>query len=181
MRVFLHANDVEEESGLQFRVGNVRLLIPQTGGPNESLVFGRLSGVVFGNEGGFVDDSLPGLSAPLPSFDDREHLGLGHRLDLGNGHLPFACIFLSLLLDHVRQNLVAVGSLSVHQEGRDRDVVLFLLLGSDVLFLVGLDGLLDVDLLLVPLLVEDLRLDSPQLLGLLGYFFVKPTLFFASC
>ena len=42
----------------------------------------------------------------------------------------------------------------------------------------GLDFLVKLDLLLVPLFVEDLPLDSPEFLRLLGDLLVLPGLFF---
>ena len=86
--------------------------------------------------------------------------------DCGDGHLPLARLLLALLLDHGADGLGLGLLLPVQQVGGDRAGVL----GSlrrllALLLLVRLDRLLHLDLLPEPLLVVDLGLEPPELLG----------------
>lgn len=45
------------------------------------------------------------LTSSLARFEDLEHLVLRYGPDLGQGHLPFACLLFPLLLYGVAQNL----------------------------------------------------------------------------
>mmetsp|Transcript_15303 Transcript_15303/g.43764 ORF Transcript_15303/g.43764 Transcript_15303/m.43764 type:complete len:306 (+) Transcript_15303:253-1170(+) len=166
LRVLFHAHHVEAEGHLQFRVGDVRLLEPERGGPDVALVLGWLPCEVVADKGDLVDDALPSLLLPLPGAEDLEHLVLCHGLHLRDWHLPLPGLLLPLLLDHVGQHLRPPHLLAVEEVRRHgAGLGLVVVRGLRVLLLVGLDRLLHRRLLHIPLLGEELRLDAAQLLG----------------
>lgn len=149
-------------------MGHVCVFEPEAHGPDESLVFWRLSGEVFTDEADLVDSALPALALTLARTDHLEHLGLGHRLDLLHRHRPLASLLLALLLDHISQHLGVPLLVPVHEIGRDCALLDVLYSALGVLFLMLLDGLLHLYFLLEALLIEELSLEALQCLGLLG-------------
>ena len=140
----------------------------KSSGSDEPFVFRGFTGEVVADEGDFVDEALPGLLLALTGSEDLEHFVLRHGLDLLNGHFPLAGLLLSLLLNHIAQHLSPVHFVPVQQIGGDGSVFLLLFLGEGrFLLLVGLDVLLHLYLLLVPLLRVELTLYSVQSLRLL--------------
>lgn len=149
-------------------MSHVGILEPETHRTNESLMFWRLSGEVLTNEANFVDSPFPAFSLAFSRADDLEHLCFSHRLDLLDGDSPLACLFLSLLFDHVGEYFGVPLLLSVHEIGGDCAFLDVLHSALGVLLFVLFDSLLHLYLLLEPLLVEELGLDTLQGLCLLG-------------
>ncbi len=169
LRVLLHTQDVQAERGLEFWVSDVSFLESETRGANEALVLGRLTSERVRHECHLVDHTLPRLLLSLASAKYLEHLVFSKCSDLFDGDLPLASLFLTLLLDHIREDLGAVNFITVQQIGRNS--TLFNLLGgvhSSLLLFMCLDILLHLDLLLVALLGVEFSLESVQALRLLG-------------
>lgn len=158
--VLLHGHNVQVEGGFELWVGDVGPLEAQAHGADEALVLWGLAGEALPHERDLGDHALPGLLLPLPRAQHLEHLIVRHGLDLGQGHGPLARLFLALLLDRVGQGLGPGGLLAVQQvrgqgpPGRGLLPVLHL----PLLRLV--DGLGHGDLLLEPLLIQQLCPDA---------------------
>jgi len=147
----------------------VCLLETETGRADESLVLRWLSDEVFGNESNLIDQALPSLILAFTGAHDLEHLIFAQGFDFSDRDGPLAGLLLSLLFDHVGQNLGPVHLISVKQIGRD--CALFRVLGCahlSILLFVSLDRLLHLGLLLVLLLGVKLSLDTVEHLGFLG-------------
>jgi hypothetical protein len=147
----------------------MRLLVPQTHGPNKPLELGRPSREIGPNKSRLGDNPLPRLLGRLLArLDDLEHLLLGDTPDLGERHAELGRLLGALVLDLRRQGLGVGRARPVEQVRRDR--VRGLLLGRgalDVALLVRLDGLAELDLLVVPLLGVQLGPQAAQVLRIL--------------
>ncbi len=150
-------------------MSHVGVLETQTHWADETFVFWWLSGEVLANEGDFVDSSLPALSLSLSWSDNFEHFSFGHGLDLLNGYWPFACLFFSLLLDHIGQNFGVLLLFSIHEIGGDGSFLYILDSGLWVLLFVLLDSFFHLYFLFESFLVKDLGLQSSKGLGLFRY------------
>ena len=145
------------------------LLESETRGSDKPFELRSLSRETISNKGDFVDHSLPGLSLAFTCAEYLEHLFFGHGLDLLDGYLPLACLFLSFLFDHIAQHLGPINLISVEQIGGYSSIFDFLLVfNGGFFFFVGFDILFHLNLLLEPLLSVQFTLDAGELLGFLS-------------
>lgn len=147
---------------------DVGLLVTQTHGSDKALVFGVSSGEVGSNKCRLSNDSLPRpLVRLLARLDDLEHLLLADTSHLGQRHAKLGGLLRTLVLDGAAEGLCRGRVRSVEQVRGQRLGRLLLVRGLDVALLVGLDGLLHLDLLIVALLLVQLGLQTAEVLGVL--------------
>lgn len=79
-RVLLDADDRQIESGLQFRMCHMGVLVTQCHRTNESLELRRLSREALAHEAGLGHHSLPAFALRLAGLDHSKHVGLRLRL-----------------------------------------------------------------------------------------------------
>ena len=90
---------------LKFWVRNMCFLEPKRHRTNKSFKLWWFSGEVLSDEGDLCDHPLPALPPRLSRLEHFEHVGLGLRLDGGDGHLPLTSLLLTLLFNHTRDIL----------------------------------------------------------------------------
>lgn len=148
----------------------MRLLVPQTHRPDKPLKLGRPSREIRPDKSRLGDHPLPRLLGRLLSrLDDLEHLLLGDTPHLGQRHAELGRLLGPLVLD-LRAECLGVGRVGAVEE-IGGDGVGGLLLGRgtlDVALLVRLDGLPELDLLVVPLLGIQLGAETAEVLRVLG-------------
>mmetsp|Transcript_18936 Transcript_18936/g.54570 ORF Transcript_18936/g.54570 Transcript_18936/m.54570 type:complete len:296 (-) Transcript_18936:51-938(-) len=175
--ILLHAKNIQLEGCLQFWMRAVAFLHAQAGRSDEALVLGSLPGEVIAHESGLGYHTFPGLPTLGTCPHHLEHLVVGHRLDLGDRHLPLPGLLFALLLDGVAQDLGAADALPIEQVRRDGALGDSVVVGVLVRPLVVLgDRLAHGGLLLEPPLVVQLGPDSVDLLGELGPLVRQPGL-----
>mmetsp|Transcript_7622 Transcript_7622/g.16444 ORF Transcript_7622/g.16444 Transcript_7622/m.16444 type:complete len:223 (+) Transcript_7622:295-963(+) len=141
----------------------------QTRRSDEPLVFWVFPRKGLSGKGDLCYDTFPGLLAALSGCLDLEHLVVGHRLDLRDGHLPLSGLFFSFLFHRVGQDLRSAHTLSIQQVGGNGSLRhgLVVLVGVRSL-VVHSDGLSHRGLFLEPTLLVDLGPDTVDLLGEFG-------------
>lgn len=98
--VLLDANDGQLHSNSELWMCDVRLLVAQTHGSNESLELDRSSCEIWSDECGLRDHALPALLGRLlSSLDNLEHLRLANSSHLGQWHAEFGRLLSTLVLD----------------------------------------------------------------------------------
>jgi len=147
-------------------MGNIRLLVTHSHGPNEALILDWPSSEIWPDERRLGNHPLPPLLLRLrTSLDDLEHLILSDSFHSWQRHRKLRRLLLSLLLDRRTERLGGIRPLAVEQVGGQRlRRGLGGLGGLDRLLLVRLEGLSQLDLLGVPLLGVEFRPQTVQFL-----------------
>lgn len=101
--IFLDADDVEAEGGLEFWMGDVSLLEAEAHGADEAFVFRGLSSEAFADIRDLGDHALPLLFLALSCLDDLEHLVVGDGAHLWQWYGPFATLLLAFLFQGIRE------------------------------------------------------------------------------
>lgn len=166
LRILLDTDDGQVERGLEFWVGDVRLVVTETHGTNETLELGWLSCEALSDKGGFGDHTLPPFLLALSGLDDLEGFVFGDTSHLGQGNRVAGGLVLSPLLDGGREGLCVLLTFTVEQVCGE-SLVGIGGCGSllDISFLVRLERLFHLNLFVATLLVEHLGLETRDLLG----------------
>jgi hypothetical protein len=149
-------------------LSDIGLLVTQTHGTNETLVFDGATSEVATDESGLGNHALPGLLVSLLSgVDNLEHLLLTDTLDLRQGNSELGGLLITLILDSTGQGLGVGGLRSVEQVLGQRGLGGLVGGGGlDILLFLLLDALLHLDLLLVTLLLVQLGPQASEVLGI---------------
>lgn len=118
-RIFLDTQDVQAKRCLEFWMCHMSLFHPKTGGANEPFIFWGLASVGVPNKCDLGNHPLPVLLFSLACLDLTEHFVVRHRFDFGNWNTPFPGLFLSLLLDRIREHLGPCNVLTIQQVCRN--------------------------------------------------------------
>jgi len=151
-------------------MGDVRLLVPQSHGPDEAFVLDGSPREIGPDKRRLGDHALPRLLGNLLArLDDLEQLLLTDTLDLGDGYREARGLLGALALDLGRERLGCRRVRPVEEvRGHGVGGLLFLGRALDIALLVLLDLLAHLDLLVVALFGVELGPQAAQVLCILG-------------